>query len=172
MTKPAHARALALLLPLWLWAMAWLAPRMAWAATVASYDQGARDYNWLALGLAAGTGLWGGVLMLILALAMDTRVVTEVFKEGLRNAIVSPITGMAAYGVLEAIRAATGRAAAFELSFLLITLAGMGAIPLVGFFQGTARKGAPRVREGLIEVAISWLTKWKAPTKPPEEPKP
>lgn len=171
MLKLAHERAVALILPLWLLGLAWLTPRMAIAATVASYDQGARAYNWLALGLAAGTGLWGGVLMLILALSMDQRVVTQVLREGLRNAVASPITGMFGYGLLEGSRVMGWYSPTFEVSFLVITLFGMAGVKLVAFAQSIARAGAPKVRDGLIDMLVSWLQRGRAP-KPPQDPTP
>lgn len=164
MIKFAHARAVAFLLPMWVFAVAWLVPRMAEATTL-SYDQGARAFNWLALGLASATGLWGGVLMLILALAMDRRVVSQVLMEGLRNAVASPITGMGAYFILEALRTLKWFDASFEVSFGVITIAGMSAVWLVGFVQGTATEAAPKVRAGLIDWILARLG---AVRKPPE----
>jgi len=171
MLKIAHARAVALFATVWLWLLAWLAPRFAMAAALVPYDAGIRALNWPAIGLAALTGFAGGVAMLVLALATDQRVVREILAEGVRNAIASPITGLMAYGVLQA-AAALGWRAPFEVSFVVLLLAGMGAVPLVGFFQGTASAGAPRVREGLIELAISWLQRWRAGPSNPGDPKP
>lgn len=167
MLKLAHARAIGFFMPAWLFMVVWLVPRAAEAATLVDYDQGIRALNWGSIGLAALTGFAGGFGMLVLALATDTRVVREVLKEGLLNALASPIMGLLMYATLQAVRS-FGWSVPFELSFISVLAAGMAAVPLWRFLQSTATAGAPAARNGLIDLMLSFLNRWKAPKEPPQ----
>lgn len=167
MLKFAHGRVLSILTPLWLLWVVWLFPRLSYAGSL-DYDQGIRDLNWSAIGLAALTGFAGGFGMLILALATDKRVVRAVMREGLRNALASPIMGLLAYGVLQAV-SSFGWRIPFEVSFVAVLVAGMAAVSLWAFITSTASAGAPAARNGLIDLMLSFLTRWKA-APPKQEP--
>lgn len=148
MLKLAHARALAVALPTWAWAIAWAWPHAVRAATLSS---DVRLYDWTSLGWAALLGLLGGFLALIVALATDRRVVTEVLSESLRNALVSPIAGAVCYLGVQAAAAQFKFALSSEPRFLVIVAAGWAGIAFIQWARETFGASAGVLRDWLIE---------------------
>jgi hypothetical protein len=142
-----HARAIAVAVPAWCWALFWLWPR---ALRAESLSRDFRLYDWNSLIYAALLGLLGGALALIVALATDRRVVLEVFKESGRNALVSPIAGAAAYLLLNAAGAMGWFTASTEPRFLLIVGSGWAGIAFFQWIASVAGKGAAAVGDWLI----------------------
>lgn len=131
----------------WCFAVLWLWPRAVRAGTLSS-DM--KAYDWASLGYACALGLLGGVLALIVALATDRRVVTQVLGEGVRNALVSPIAGAVAYLALEAVTALQWWQAPTVARFLLIVGAGWAGIAFFEWVRSLASRGAVRVGEWLV----------------------
>jgi hypothetical protein len=152
--KFAHTRALALALPAWTFAVAWVWPRAARAEALSSE---VHTYDWTSVAYAGGLGLLGGGLALMVALATDKRVVTEVFRESARNAFVSPLGGILAFPCLKAGTALDLFSLTTEPRFLVIVASGYAGIALIEWVRSLFTAGAPRVRDGLIEWGVSWL---------------
>jgi hypothetical protein len=147
MKKIEHAKAVVWLFSTWCIAVAWLWPHAVRAGTLSA---DLRVYDWSSLGYAAALGLLGGLLALIVALATDHRVLMEVLKESLRNALVSPIAGTAAYLLLEAMGSlgwlmlpAVGR-------FLVIMGSGWAGIAFFIWARDVASKGATAFGQWLV----------------------
>lgn len=162
----AHARALLVALPLWVFLVAWLWPRAARAEALAAEFW---LFDWKSLGYAAMLGLAGGFLNLIYALATDRRVVTQILLESGRNGMVSPIAGAGAYLGLKLATWAGGVHLPTEPRFLVIIAAGYAGIAVIEWTKGLARAGAPRMRDGLIDFAVGWLQRRRGGTPPREE---
>jgi hypothetical protein len=144
----AHARALALFVPAWCWAVLWwLWPRAAQADALAT-DM--RLYDWRSLGYAALLGLGGGGLALIVSLATDRRVVLTVLAESARNAMVSPIAGAADYLLLKSAAALGWFSVATEPRFLLIVAGGWAGIAFFAWLKEISGKAAAVAGEWLI----------------------
>lgn len=93
-----HSKSVVSLSITWCWAVVWMWP---YAVNAGTLTGDLRAYDYTSLGWAAALGLLGGVLALIVALATDHRVVSQVLAESFRNALVSPIAGAAAFLALE-----------------------------------------------------------------------
>lgn len=146
--KLAHARAVAVALPTWLFAAAWIWPHVAQAAPLSADVKG---YDWVSLGWACLLGLLGGSLALIVALATDRRVVTEVITEGARNALVSPIAGAAGYALMQAAAAQGLFTLSVEPRFLVIVGFGYAGIAAINWLRATCGEGAAAFGQWLIE---------------------
>jgi hypothetical protein len=142
-----HPRAVSALSACWAFAASWLMPR---AALAASLRIDVHVYDWTSLGYAAALGLLGGLLALIVSLATDTRVVSQVLKEGGRNALVSPIAGMAAYLLVEAAFDANLFAVPPVGRFLVIVGSGWAGIAFFVWLRGSALKAAQALAEWVI----------------------
>jgi hypothetical protein len=81
-------------------------------------------YDWMSLKWAAQIALAGGALRTILDLASDGGIVWGILRQGLRDAFVSLIAGMAAFVAIEAYRA-TGMGIPSEVRFAAILAAGV-----------------------------------------------
>ena len=132
----------------WAFLALWLWPRAVRAGTLANEF---KAFDWLSLGYAGALGLLGGILALIVALATDHRVVKEVFKEGGRNALVSPIAGCTAYLVLEGL-ASFGPTYQFTtvIRFLVIVGAGYAGISFFVWARGVVAQGAGGLGQWLV----------------------
>jgi hypothetical protein len=93
-----HSKSVISLSISWVWAVVWMWP---YAVSAGTLTGDLRAYDYTSLGWGAALGLLGGLLALIVALATDRRVVSQVLTESLRNALVSPIAGAAAFLALE-----------------------------------------------------------------------
>lgn len=169
MLKVAHARAVGVALFSWWIGFLWLWPR---AVRAESLEREARLYDWTSLGYAAGLGLLGGFLAIIYALASDRRVVLTVLADAGRNALVSPIAGMAAYLTLKAAVSFGWMHLTTEPRFLIIVGSGWAGIACFQWVRGFGAAAAPKVRDGLVDVIVSWLKRWQAgagagPSTPP-----
>lgn len=148
MSRIEHVRAVAVAVPTWCWAFLWLWPR---AAAADALSAEFLLYDWWSLAYAAGLGLLGGALAMIVALATDRRVVLQVLTESGRNAVVSPIAGAAAYLGLKALTAAGWiPALTTEPRFLLIVGAGWAGIAFFRWVRGIAGQGAASLATWLV----------------------
>jgi hypothetical protein len=145
--KIAHAWAVSILSSAWFMAALWLWPHAAQAGTLSS-DFGL--YDWVSLGYAALLGLMGGMLALIVALASDRRVVMQVLKEGLRNALVSPIAGMAAYLLVDALNGIGWVTLPSGGRFLVIVGGGWAGIAFFVWARETAGKASVVLGDWLV----------------------
>ena len=145
--KLAHARAFSICLFVWWACLLWLWPRAVRAETLSVE---LRLYDWASVGYAAGLGLLGGALALIVALASDRRVVMQVLSEGGRNAIISPIAGAGAYMALKACAALGWFTVSTEPRFLVIVVAGYAGTAAIQWAGETASKVAGALRERLV----------------------
>lgn len=159
MKSLAHARAVLVAVPVWTFLFAWLWPR---AVRAEALSAEIFLFDWKSLGYACALGLLGGVLSLIVALATDRRVVTEVIKESARNALVSPIAGAAMYAFLKWAGAADWFTLTTEPRFGLIVAAGYAGIAAILWLQGLIGAGAPRMKDGLIDLALAWLQRGRS----------
>jgi hypothetical protein len=132
-----HRKAVIWLFGAWCWAVVWMWPHAVRAGTLSADIKG---YDWISLAWSAGLGLLGGVLALIVALATDHRVLLEVFKESLRNALVSPIAGAGAFLLLEFLNALGWIALPSVGRFLVIVGCGWAGIAFFVWAKGMAAK--------------------------------
>jgi hypothetical protein len=112
-----HEKTVVVLLTIW----AFTFTNIVRAATLSEF-MGA--YDWPSLFWAAKLGIMGGVLRTICTLAGDGRVVWLVLLEGLRDAIVSLIAGMAMFAAIEVVRS-SGLAVSDAQRFGAILVAGV-----------------------------------------------
>lgn len=135
--KIAHARLVFWLALMWVGIVAALWPAAVRAGTLSA---DIKLYDWLSLTYAGAFGILGGVLALIVALATDSRVVPDVLREGLRNIIVSPIGGAAAFLIIESATSMTG----FNLSpvgrFIVIGGSGWAGVAFFVWARDTATR--------------------------------
>jgi len=146
--KIQHSTSVSMLSSAWAVAALWLWPR-AVAAQTLSQDFG--HYDWVSLAYAAALGLMGGMLALIVALATDRRVVLQVLGEGLRNALVSPIAGMAAYLMVDAVVSAGWATVPAGGRFLAIVGSGWAGIAFFAWARETAGKAATALGDWLVK---------------------
>lgn len=142
-----HRKAVIWMLGAWCWAVAWMWPHAVRAGTLSADIRG---YDWISLAWSAGLGLLGGVLALIVALATDQRVLQEVFKESLRDALVSPIAGAGAFLLLEFLNALGWLALPSVGRFLVIVGCGWAGIAFFVWARDVAGKGATAFGEWLV----------------------
>jgi hypothetical protein len=143
----AHARIVSVLAFAWSLALLWVFPRAVLAGTLSSEITA---YDWVSLAYACALGLLGGCLSLIVALASDRRVVSEVLTEGGRNALVSPIAGAAAYLMVDAV-ATMGWIGLSPVSrFLVIIGAGWAGVAFFVWAREMAGKAAITAAEWVI----------------------
>lgn len=142
-----HARAVASLFCAWLLSVVWLWPHAVRAGTLSA---DLKVYDWTSLGYAAVLGFLGGVLALIVALASDHRAVTEVLKEGIRNAIVSPIAGAAMFLAVESMTSASWFLLPPVGRFLLIGGSGWAGIAFFIWMRGLVGKFAVWAAEQVL----------------------
>lgn len=143
----AHARAVLVTTLAGATYTAWLWPRAVRAETL---ETELHRYDWTSLGYAAGLGLLGGCLALIVALATDKRVVTQVLVESGRNALVSPIAGMAAYLLMKAAAAQGLLHLGTEPRFLVIVGCGWGGIAFFVWLRTLAGKLAVNLASHIV----------------------
>jgi hypothetical protein len=142
-----HAKAVVWLFATWCISLAWLWPHAVQAGTLSA---DLRVYDWHSLGYAAALGLLGGLLALIVALATDHRVLMEVLTESLRNALVSPIAGAAAYLLLESMNGMGWIMLPSVGRFLVIMGSGWAGIAFFVWARGAVSIGAVEVGKWLV----------------------
>lgn len=147
MSRFAHGRTLTIAVLCWSACLLWLWPRAVLAGTL---SQEVKGYDWTSLGYACALGALGGALALIVALATDSRVVTAVLKESLRNALVSPIAGAVVYvGQEAAISSHWLEGLSPIVRFLAIVGGGWAGIALLQWVRQLGGK--------LLELAADWI---------------
>lgn len=144
----AHIKEVLALSIAWASTILWLWPGAAYARPLSS-DMG--SYDWTSLGYAAGLGFMGGILALIVSLAMDRRIVIEVVSEGLRNALVSPIAGMSAYLIFEAMTGLDWITAPSGVRFLMIVGSGWAGIAFFIWVRGISAQLANSFAQWIIK---------------------
>lgn len=109
------------------------------------------SYDWISLGDAAGLGLVGGAVALVVALATDKRVVGEVVREGIRNVIVAPLAGVGAYLLIESAVSLDWVSDLPPVTrFVIIAAAGWAGIGFFVWLRGLAAQAAVAVAEWSI----------------------
>jgi len=146
--KIQHSASVSVLSSAWAVVALWLWPRAVQAGPL-SGDFGV--YDWTSLAYAALLGLMGGALALIVALATDRRVVLQVLGEGLRNALVSPIAGMAAYLMADAVSGMGWVTLPSGGRFLVIVGSGWAGIAFFAWARETAGKAASALGDWLVK---------------------
>lgn len=154
--------------------LAALAMAQAWAACLlfvwprAAQAQQLSDefflYDWTSLYYGAILGALGGVAALFVALATDRRPVRDVFGEALRNLLISPLGGIAAYLIINALSSQGWLTLNRDLRFCVMIACGWGGI---GFFLFLGEV-AVSLRGKLIELAPGWFLhflprRWRHP---------
>lgn len=150
--KIAHAKWVCGLTLMWFGLVLALWPAAVKAGTLSA---DIKLYDWLSLSYAAAFGVLGGVLALIVALATDTRVVTHVLLEGVRNIIVSPIGGAAAYLLIQAAVDMTGLDLSPVGRFIVIGGSGWAGVAFFGWARDVAGKGATALAQWIISRGAS-----------------
>ena len=123
-----------------LWALLFV--KTVQAATLSEFMGG---YDQALLQWAAATALLGGMIRTILSLESDKRVVKDIFKTALWDAIKALIAGMLAFVVVQAVRSA-GLAVPSEIRFTAVLAAGWSRIAAIDWMfaamveWGNARK--------------------------------
>lgn len=142
-----HGPLLAALIPAWVAALLALHSQAVRADPLSTEF---RAYDWWSLMYAAALGLLGGALAMIVALASDRRAVREVWAESWRNALVSPIGGLAMYLGLRGLAGAGWLTLTVEPRFALIVGAGWAGIAFFAWGRDTAGKGAAALAGWLV----------------------
>lgn len=132
----AHSIVTTIAVPVWCWAFLWLWPQAVRADAALGAEVLA--YDWKSMLYAAGLGLLGGALALIVALATDKRVVLDVLADALRNMLVSPIAGCIAFMALKAAAAVGWLNITTEPRFLVIIASGWAGIAFIAWARDTA----------------------------------
>ncbi|HYW57663.1 MAG TPA: hypothetical protein VE934_11925 [Polaromonas sp.] len=105
------------------------------AATLSEFMGG---YDWQSLRWAAAIALLGGALRTIFSLQSDVRVVREIAKEAVWDALKALAAGLLTFVVLEAIRS-TGWLLSSEVRFTAVLVAGIFRMDTIYWLRDAGR---------------------------------
>lgn len=109
------------------------------------------QYDWISLGDAAGIGVAGGVMALVVSLATDKRIVKDILLESVRNLVVSPIGGAGAYLAMDAMSTSGWVDFPTVLRFLIIAIAGWAGVALFVWAKSLVTSLSVVVAEWIIK---------------------
>jgi len=127
-----RARSIDLLTHVWLLLLIYTYPRAIQAATFA---EDMRDYDYESILWAIATGLLGGFARTLVSLASDKVIVSNVWREACKDAVVSIIAGAAALVFLEALRSVYWQSMPSPARFAIILFAGASRVSFFGYIN-------------------------------------
>jgi hypothetical protein len=127
-----RARSIGVLTHVWLLLFIYTYPRAIQAATFA---EDMRDYDYESILWAIATGLLGGFARTLVSLASDKVIVSNVWREAAKDAVVSIIAGGAALVFLEALRSVYWQSMPSAVRFAIILFAGASRVSFFGYLN-------------------------------------
>jgi hypothetical protein len=140
-----RARSLSVLTHVWMLMFVYTYPR---AVAAGTFAEDMRDYDYESVLWAIVTGLLGGFARTLVSLASDKMIVDNVWKEAIKDALVSIIAGVSALIFLEALRAVYWPSLPSPARFAFILFAGASRVAFFG-----------QINKFITNIMDSWSTK-------------